>query len=133
MDNKRWYAVQLESTDPWNNGSYDLDEAIEMLREQGSGLIAVINEETQFCEDELTYEDLIDEDPDLLDKNGNAVKVGDWVMDGDGTYEIGEINYRSGRQVTYREVLPEEDGDGYYLDEQEGYLTFAEVAHKEKI
>ena len=60
MTNNRWYAVQETSEDDWGYGSYDYDEAVEMLKEQGHGLIAVINEETNFCEEEIKIEDLAD-------------------------------------------------------------------------
>ena len=54
-----WYAVQETSADGWDYGSHDLDEAKEMLREQGHGLIAVIEEsENSVCVDEMAYEDL---------------------------------------------------------------------------
>ena len=54
----KWYAVQRSSEDEWNNGSYDIEEAKEMLREQGCGLIAVIDENNSFCIEEIRYEDL---------------------------------------------------------------------------
>ena len=56
-----WYAVQADSTDDWSYGSDDYDTAVEMLWQQGHGLIAVINEDTSFCEDEIRYEDYFDE------------------------------------------------------------------------
>lgn len=56
-----WYAVQTSSTDSWDYGSYDYDEAIEMLNQQGKGLIAIINEDTNFCEGEIRYEDYFGE------------------------------------------------------------------------
>lgn len=52
-----WFAVQRESSDAWDNGSYDFEEAKQMLKEQGSGLIAVIDEEDSFCLQEFRYED----------------------------------------------------------------------------
>lgn len=52
----KWYAVQMESTDEWGYGSHDLDEAIKMLKEQGAGLIAVIDDETNCCIEEIPYE-----------------------------------------------------------------------------
>ena len=54
----KWYAVQERSSDAWDNGSYSFEAAVEMLKEQGAGLIAVINEETHFCEQEIRLEDL---------------------------------------------------------------------------
>lgn len=53
-----WFAVQETSEDAWDNGSYDLDEAKKMLQEQGNGLIAVIDEDDNFCVEEMQYEDL---------------------------------------------------------------------------
>lgn len=53
----RWYAVQEETTDAWDYGSYEYDEAVEMLKEQGHGLIAVINEDTSCCESEIIYDE----------------------------------------------------------------------------
>ena len=58
MANKFWYAVQIDRSDAWDNGSYDFDEAVEMLLEQGEGLIAVIDEETNTCVEEYYYEEL---------------------------------------------------------------------------
>lgn len=55
-----WYAVQRTPEDAWDNGSYDLEEALEMLRNQGEGLIAVINDETKYCMEEIRYEDIED-------------------------------------------------------------------------
>lgn len=55
----KWYAVQKDRDDAWDNGSYDLDTAREILKEQGYGLIAVIDEESNFCEKEIEYEDLL--------------------------------------------------------------------------
>lgn len=53
-----WYAVQRESSDAWDNGSCDFEEAKRMLKEQGSGLIAVIDEEDSFCLEEIRFEDI---------------------------------------------------------------------------
>ena len=58
MKKPYWYAVQKESTDAWDSGSYDFEEAVEMLLEQGEGLIAVIDEETNTCIEEYYYEEL---------------------------------------------------------------------------
>lgn len=56
---KIWYAVQETSEDPWDNGSYDYEEALEMLldvvSETGRGLIAVIDEDTQTCIEERVW------------------------------------------------------------------------------
>lgn len=55
---KYWYAVQKAREDAWDYGSHDLEEAKQMLKEQGYGLIAVIDEDSSFCEDEIEFEDI---------------------------------------------------------------------------
>lgn len=56
---KLWYALQRDSTDEWDVGSYDRDEAIRrMLNSNGRyTLIAVINQETGCCIDEIRAAD----------------------------------------------------------------------------
>lgn len=51
-----WYAIQEDREDAWDYGTHDKDEAIDMLKEQGFGLIAVIDGDV--CVDEIEYEDL---------------------------------------------------------------------------
>lgn len=53
-----WYAVQESREDAWDNGSHDFYEAVQMLAEQRSGLIAVVDEDQDFCLDEIEYKDL---------------------------------------------------------------------------
>ena len=60
-EKKIWYAVQETSDDSWDKGSYNIDEAVAMLKEQGHGLIAAIDEDDAFCLDEYAYDDLITE------------------------------------------------------------------------
>ena len=55
---KKWYAVQEERTDAWDNDSYDYEEAVQMLKEQGHGLIAVIDDDAKVCLEEIEYEEL---------------------------------------------------------------------------
>lgn len=55
---KMWYAVQLNADDDWGWGSFDWDEAVEMLKAQGQGMIATINDENKVCEDVTYYEDI---------------------------------------------------------------------------
>lgn len=54
----KWYAVQMTTEDDWGYGSSDLEEAKRMLKEQGQGLIAVIDVESNFCEAEITYDEI---------------------------------------------------------------------------
>ena len=56
--NNLWYAVQHERSDAWDYGSFDYDEACRMLKEQGEGWIAVI-QNGNHCIDEIAYEDLV--------------------------------------------------------------------------
>lgn len=55
---KYWYAVQRNNTDSWDFGSYDFEEAKQMLIDQGEGLIAVIAETNTdaYCECEIRIE-----------------------------------------------------------------------------
>ena len=53
----KWYAVQETREDAWDNGSSNYDDAVEMLKKQGHGLIAVIENDTE-CVDEILYEDI---------------------------------------------------------------------------
>ena len=54
----KWYAVQKTPEDAWDYGSHDYGEAVKMLREQGEGLIAVINEDTKVCEKEIRLDEI---------------------------------------------------------------------------
>ena len=62
MENKKWYAVQTDRTDDWGTGSYDYDDAVQMLKEQGYGLIAVIDEgrnpSEALCVEEIAFEEV---------------------------------------------------------------------------
>ena len=49
-----WYAVQTDREDDWGTGSYDYNEAVQMLKRQGRGLIAVIDGDV--CVNEIEYE-----------------------------------------------------------------------------
>ena len=59
---KLWYAVQEVRLDPWDNGSDNYDTAVEMLeelvKETGRGLIAVIDEDTNTCIDEIEWDEI---------------------------------------------------------------------------
>lgn len=59
---KIWYAVQEKGEDAWDNGSLDMQEAVQMLAEQGSGMIAIIDDDDNFCLDVIEYKDLLGED-----------------------------------------------------------------------
>ena len=57
MRDRIWYAVQKSPEDTWDYGSSDFDEAKEMLINQGCGLIAEIDTETNFCLNKFWYEE----------------------------------------------------------------------------
>lgn len=62
MSDRKWYAVMRDrEDDDWGYGSYDIDEAKQMLTEEESGeaYIAVIAEgENPVCVDEILREDI---------------------------------------------------------------------------
>jgi hypothetical protein len=58
LDALTWFAVQETSGDPWDNGTHDYEDAVQMLLEQGHGLIAVIDEDTNYCVQEITYDEV---------------------------------------------------------------------------
>lgn len=54
-----WYAVQRTREDDWGTGSTELEDAIAMLREQGRGLIAVIEQGPDpVCVEEILFEEV---------------------------------------------------------------------------
>lgn len=62
-ENKLWYAVQEDSEDDWGYGSYDYEEAVEMLMScESYNLIAVIDKADDpvhsLCIKEIKKEDL---------------------------------------------------------------------------
>ncbi len=56
-----FYAVQETPEDPWDYGSYKLEEAVKMLKAQDHGLIAAIDHCNSFCVDVMYYEDVVTE------------------------------------------------------------------------
>ena len=58
LDALTWFALQETAGDPWDNGTHDYEDAVRMLLEQGHGLIAVINEDTNYCVQEITYDEV---------------------------------------------------------------------------
>ena len=59
MENKLWYAVMRGNDDnDWGSGSYDYDEAVEMVQEYipDGGYIAVIEEGNDpICVEEIRF------------------------------------------------------------------------------
>lgn len=105
-----WYAVQESREDAWDNGSHDLHEAVQMLAEQGSGLIAVIDEDQEFCLDEIDFEKLFGE--------GNLESS---IYDKD-MYEITLVFYNG---LMARGAAPEESfEDERYFDDDRAVAYF---------
>lgn len=78
----KWYAVQQNSADGWDNGSADFETAKAMLKKQGAGLIAVI-ENGDFCTEEIRFDDLFDMDDFSDDDLAEIVRNADvWTDDG---------------------------------------------------
>ena len=61
-----WFAVQEKNTDAWDYGSSDYAKACEMLKEQGCGLIAVI--ENDCCIAEYPYSEIVLSDMEIVFK-----------------------------------------------------------------
>ena len=58
-EEKLWYAVQTDCEDDWGYGSYDYEEAVDMLMSnENYNLIAVI--ENGVCIEEIYKQDLIE-------------------------------------------------------------------------
>ena len=59
MENKLWYAVMRDNDDnDWGSGSYDYDEAVEMVQKYipNGGYIAVIEEGNDpICVEEIRF------------------------------------------------------------------------------
>ena len=54
----KWYALQADPSDAWDDGTYDREEAIKRLQENDEyKLIAVIKDD--FCEEEIWKEDVL--------------------------------------------------------------------------
>ena len=58
LDELTWFALQETAGDPWDNGTHDYEDAVRMLLEQGHGLIAVIDEDTNYCVQEINYDEV---------------------------------------------------------------------------
>lgn len=86
-----WYAVQKTREDAWDYGSHDLEEAKQMLKERGYGLIAVIDEDSSFCEKEIEFDE-----------------IGRYWLDSDYTHENGDL---SRPKYALKKVTLDEDGD----------------------
>lgn len=102
-----WYAVQKETTDPWDNGSEDYFEAVEMLVEQGSGLIAVI--EDDYCVSEEYYEELTRVCP-VCGKTAPKIEM-EW------TYDCHGIPFRLVCCDCYEKSMEDKGYDGEYYTE----------------
>lgn len=73
-----WYAVQENKSDGWDGmGSYDFRTAAEILKSQGYGLIAAVDEENQFCVNEYPYEEIIAGLPQYVIIGENAIVADD--------------------------------------------------------
>ena len=105
----KWYAIQKTREDAWDYGTHDLEEAKKMLKEQGYGLIAVIDEESNTCEEEIEFSE-----------------IGRYWLDTDFTQENGDL---SRPKYALKKVTVDEDGDeeeetilwGFWEDDIPGY------------
>ena len=85
LDEKNlFYAVQENPADEWDVGSEDLAEALEDLRRQGCGLIAIIEEDeegTTFCIGEIEYDDVFDAHQNVLTEDEKEAREAVREMD----------------------------------------------------
>lgn len=65
----KWYAVQENRLDAWDYGSDNYHTAVRMLKEQGHGLIAVIDENTDCCVEEIEFDQIEERDNVLTEKH----------------------------------------------------------------
>ena len=118
-----WYAVQRDPEDEWGNGSEDYAAAVEMLRAQGHGLIAVIDDDAKVCLGEILYSDLFDDEVAMAsdtsitingktysyiyesDEDGVYVRIGD----GDPVYAtVADLKDRWGEDFDVEKITEEQ-------------------------
>lgn len=68
----------------------------------------------------------------LKDKHGKEVKVGDWLQDVDGMYEVIATEVGAANFTKLKEVIFD-DNDDYKLGLDERYLTDLEIRHMERM
>lgn len=102
----KWYAVQVDRTDAWDNGSHYYNEAVRMLEEQGHGLIAVIDEESGVCVEEIGYNDVVGEES-MFEYTMRDCDTGAVVCTG-----ITAENEEDAEKV-FRNCYPDYEGDVY--------------------
>lgn len=67
-----FFAVQESNEEAWDYGSESLVKAVKMLKEQGNGLITVVEADDSFALDEMTLEyleDLTNEELEEIEAN----------------------------------------------------------------
>lgn len=70
----------------------------------------------------------------LKDKHGKEVKVGDWLQDVNGIYEVIATDVGAGNFTLLKEVIFwGGDTDDYKLGVYERYLTDLEISHMERM
>ena len=111
----KWYAVEMNREDnDWGYGSYDLEEAKEMLKNFPNGLIAVIEEgDDPICVEEIPYSDVYDNVEAEEQEPARIWKVYSVGGEHDGEYVAGfrsealAVNYCSVRPSSYMIVDPD--------------------------
>lgn len=97
-----WYAVMRDDEDTdWGYGSFDYDEALEMLRPYVNGYIVKVEE----GDDPVAVDEI--EIPFYKDRSGGRILPGDVLSDTDGTYKVTDV---SDRGVDVVEIELDEDG-----------------------
>lgn len=125
----KWYAVQRDREDAWDNGSFDYDEAVKLLREQGYGLIAVIDDDTKSCIEEIEYDDAVVKfqfeaagDSNILWGEGRNFSIRASVNVPDGASE--DYGYLAMKRAILNSLTEKERATvTFWYDGQEPYLA----------
>ena len=111
-----WYAIQEDPTDDWGYGTYDYYDAVDMLKEQGHGQIAVIEETdggtcciAEWGIDEAEHE----MHPRVCDECGDAHWDGYYIEDGE-YYCSDECLHKHYTQEEYMEMY--EADEAYWTE-----------------
>lgn len=69
----------------------------------------------------------------MLDRHGNEVKKGDWLIDTNGIWEVMEVDVGESRLTRVLEVIHWDDEFFPYYYGDERWLTRYEIRHMERM
>ena len=105
VDDLPWYAVKEANFYDDSYGSMFLDKAVEMLKEQGEGYIAILDPEDAFCLDTIGYYEATGEYIIYTDKNGNEITEGEVIKYFDETYTVNNVSDEDGLTISYQPFI----------------------------